>query len=428
MDPQRLTAGQLTTIGEHLMAAKIYSLAACVMLFYDMALTFGDEVENIWKQRFTGATVLWALNRYLSPLGYIVVIVSWHDPSWSKTTCQRYVLFPEVLKVFTATAVGMGIFRRYHAGTASWFRWVHPNPDLKVINASFSTLITTLMVSRLMLNLRSEVLRRGTVIRNDPSDGLRDNLESVSGPHHLTTMTGTTLAPSQHPSGKATIESIIIGNLGAPVMTFEQVEDEDHQDVYYDDNGPARDERDGVRVEEDIEYGYPLLFLGASSRNAAAVTTAFPTTLRSQPQHFPRLVGNRPNMSCHRASFEGNFEQTRSTPSHLVVQVTEEVTVVSEPPEPPRSRSPRSWLSNIFSPPSPTFRRAMALSTPSASPATSASRLPPELPVIPTTIVSRTHGSGSTVQGLRRSWLPPAFWRLAANRDRESNEFGGFGS
>lgn len=60
------------------MAAKLYSLAACgestaglsstdcsqynlVMLFYDMVLTFGDEVEKIWKQRFTGATFLWLL-------------------------------------------------------------------------------------------------------------------------------------------------------------------------------------------------------------------------------------------------------------------------------------------------------------------------------------------------------------------------------
>lgn len=62
------------------MAAKMFSLASCgegldmsktasalclkvyriaVMLFYDIAITFGDEVEKIWKQRFTGATVLW---------------------------------------------------------------------------------------------------------------------------------------------------------------------------------------------------------------------------------------------------------------------------------------------------------------------------------------------------------------------------------
>ena len=36
---------------------KVYRIA--VMLFYDIAITFGDEVEKIWKQRCTGATVLW---------------------------------------------------------------------------------------------------------------------------------------------------------------------------------------------------------------------------------------------------------------------------------------------------------------------------------------------------------------------------------
>lgn len=60
-------------------AAKMYSLAACgecspynavqteteiytvfpVMLFYDICLTFGDEVEKIWKRPFRGPTILW---------------------------------------------------------------------------------------------------------------------------------------------------------------------------------------------------------------------------------------------------------------------------------------------------------------------------------------------------------------------------------
>ena len=108
---------------------KVYRIA--VMLFYDIAITFGDEVEKIWKQRFTGATVLWFMvsdanrmlpalindlssqNRYLSPLGYIVIIVSFHDPDWSKSVCNRYVLYPEVLKIFTAAAIG-SMFNAFH--------------------------------------------------------------------------------------------------------------------------------------------------------------------------------------------------------------------------------------------------------------------------------------------------------------------------
>jgi len=70
-----LSPHEATEIAGHLMAAKMYNLASCVMLFYDMFITFGDEVEKIWKQKFTVATVLWFMNRYLSPLGYIVVLV-----------------------------------------------------------------------------------------------------------------------------------------------------------------------------------------------------------------------------------------------------------------------------------------------------------------------------------------------------------------
>ena len=63
-------------------------------------------------------------NRYISPLGYIVIIVctlerdiqagyaaniftneAFHDP-WPKSVCQRYVQYPEILKIFTSTAIG----------------------------------------------------------------------------------------------------------------------------------------------------------------------------------------------------------------------------------------------------------------------------------------------------------------------------------
>ncbi|KAI0795650.1 hypothetical protein C8Q75DRAFT_460586 [Abortiporus biennis] len=104
----------LPTAGEHLMAAKMFSLASCVMLFYDIVLTFGDEVERIWKQRFTGATILWFLNRYLSPLGYIVIIVSFHS-RWPVSVCNRYVLYPEILKIFTAFTIGVIFILRLYA-------------------------------------------------------------------------------------------------------------------------------------------------------------------------------------------------------------------------------------------------------------------------------------------------------------------------
>ncbi|KAL0958504.1 hypothetical protein HGRIS_000646 [Hohenbuehelia grisea] len=107
-------APPLALVAEHLMAAKMFSLASCVMLFYDIVLTFGDEVEYIWKKKFTPVTLLWFMNRYLSPLGYVVIIVSFHDP-WPESRCHRYVLYPEALKLFTSLAIGIIFILRLYA-------------------------------------------------------------------------------------------------------------------------------------------------------------------------------------------------------------------------------------------------------------------------------------------------------------------------
>ncbi|KAK2464699.1 hypothetical protein APHAL10511_003275 [Amanita phalloides] len=116
-----LTPDQYAITAEHLMAAKMFSLASCVMLYYDMMLTFADEVELIWSQKFSFVSVLWYLNRYISPLGYIVILVSFHDP-WSKAVCDRFVLFPEALKTITIFAIGvifiLRLYAMYHRSTA----------------------------------------------------------------------------------------------------------------------------------------------------------------------------------------------------------------------------------------------------------------------------------------------------------------------
>ncbi|KAJ3551356.1 hypothetical protein NM688_g4750 [Phlebia brevispora] len=113
-DETSLAPAEYVEIARTLLATKIYSVAACVMLFYDICITFGDEVEKIWKRRFTGATVLWFMNRYLNPLGYIVIIVSFHQ-RWPTSVCNRYVHYPEILKTITDTAIGLVFILRLYA-------------------------------------------------------------------------------------------------------------------------------------------------------------------------------------------------------------------------------------------------------------------------------------------------------------------------
>ncbi|KAF8885340.1 hypothetical protein BD779DRAFT_1673744 [Infundibulicybe gibba] len=107
-------ASEISQFAANLIAAKMFSLASCVMLFYDIFLTIDKEVERIWKRPFTPLTVLWFLNRYLSPLGYIVIIVSFHD-NWEKSVCNRYVLYPEALKIVTAFTIGVIFILRVYA-------------------------------------------------------------------------------------------------------------------------------------------------------------------------------------------------------------------------------------------------------------------------------------------------------------------------
>ncbi|KAI9067814.1 hypothetical protein FKP32DRAFT_226433 [Trametes sanguinea] len=588
MSAEQLSPAQLATAAEHLTAAKMFSLASCVMLFYDIAITFGDEVEKIWKQRFTGATVLWFLNRYLSPLGYIVIIVSFNDPSWGKAACQRYVLYPEILKIFTATAVGLIFILRLYSiyskrniilfgfggllvaelavkiwaftdgvmlqlppgfvgciltgrsspGDRIIYTWVAelvfdsavffatlyrtitlyrrtligealslitvimrdgimyfaaifvsnlatvlififaPQPDLKVINASFSTLITSLMVSRLMLNLRSEVLRRGPVMRSRSSGGRAAMEESYQ-------MTDTIGAPS----GKLAFESSIIGNLGAPVITFERSGYEDEYDLYDDDDDDEgvydADVSDSKYLDTsasedahrygqgfDVERSHPMTEFGVRAERASSTPGGGPrlgkksslTATFAQTHPIPKfLAKRRPRTAEGRMSSDqhgdaqDNVDHTRSLPGQLVVQVTEEVVVVDEAPDPARAlpASPRSHSSSRSlsspslprsphsphaytppSPPSPRSPRSPPTAYPSRPPHSAGAVYPPQFPHAPESpLAPRSPGSPLSPDGdggsrpsrpprpthaLRRSWIAPPSWRLSFDKDRDA--------
>ncbi|KAF8994599.1 hypothetical protein BDQ17DRAFT_1331078 [Cyathus striatus] len=76
-----------------LQIGKFFQLASFVMLMYDHILTFPEEVERIWKRQISGASILFLLNRYITPLQFIVILDAFHDPRWSKAVCERFVAF-----------------------------------------------------------------------------------------------------------------------------------------------------------------------------------------------------------------------------------------------------------------------------------------------------------------------------------------------
>jgi len=83
----------LATGARHLQAGKYFQVAAFVVLIYDHAVTFSDEVERVWQRKLTGASILFFINRYVTPLQFIVIIDAFQDPRWTTSACKRYVAF-----------------------------------------------------------------------------------------------------------------------------------------------------------------------------------------------------------------------------------------------------------------------------------------------------------------------------------------------
>lgn len=50
--------------------------SSLVLLAYDHLLTISGEVEFVWRRKFSGATVVFLLNRYVTLFGKIMLPIS----------------------------------------------------------------------------------------------------------------------------------------------------------------------------------------------------------------------------------------------------------------------------------------------------------------------------------------------------------------
>lgn len=60
--------------------------ATLALIAYDHLLTFAGEVHFVWGRKFSGATVIFALNRYVNLFSKIALFVS--TASWPNQTDQ----------------------------------------------------------------------------------------------------------------------------------------------------------------------------------------------------------------------------------------------------------------------------------------------------------------------------------------------------
>ncbi|KAI0794518.1 hypothetical protein C8Q74DRAFT_1365958 [Fomes fomentarius] len=69
-------AAELISTYQSLFVDNACAFAVLAFVIYDYAITLGQEIEMFWKRKFTGATALFLLNRYLLVLDYIFNIAT----------------------------------------------------------------------------------------------------------------------------------------------------------------------------------------------------------------------------------------------------------------------------------------------------------------------------------------------------------------
>ncbi|KAI0704463.1 hypothetical protein C8T65DRAFT_741030 [Cerioporus squamosus] len=68
-------AAQIIAVYQALFISTACAYATLTLVFYEYAITLGQEVLIFWKRRFTGATALFLLNRYLLVLSSTLIVV-----------------------------------------------------------------------------------------------------------------------------------------------------------------------------------------------------------------------------------------------------------------------------------------------------------------------------------------------------------------
>ncbi|KAI0331754.1 hypothetical protein GY45DRAFT_1248260 [Cubamyces sp. BRFM 1775] len=103
-------------------------IASSVLLFADFFITFPEEVERIWKRRFTGATVVFLITRYVAVAERITLVTSVFLPTLQDKVCHLGYCVPVLRLDDTLTDISyliFGIFMMLRArgiwGPRGWF-------------------------------------------------------------------------------------------------------------------------------------------------------------------------------------------------------------------------------------------------------------------------------------------------------------------
>lgn len=92
------------------------AIASFTILCWDHAITFADEVDLMWCKRKGPLGYLFLLNRYITPLGFVVNIVALSFfPNWSTERCRNFVRYQGAMATFGVSIAELIMLMRVHA-------------------------------------------------------------------------------------------------------------------------------------------------------------------------------------------------------------------------------------------------------------------------------------------------------------------------
>ncbi|KAG1885252.1 hypothetical protein F4604DRAFT_1730777 [Suillus subluteus] len=93
----------------------VVGILGFTILVWDHVITFADEVEIIWDRPKKLLSLLFLLNRYLTPIGFIVNLVAYCLPSWLFIKCEHFVRYEGAMTAVGIQVVGLMMFLRVRA-------------------------------------------------------------------------------------------------------------------------------------------------------------------------------------------------------------------------------------------------------------------------------------------------------------------------
>ncbi|KAJ7698464.1 hypothetical protein B0H16DRAFT_1645079 [Mycena metata] len=131
--------------------------AAFSILIWDHVDTFTTEVKYIWKGQKGIIAYLFLLNRYLTPLGFMVNLFAYLSPVWTGQRCKHFIRFEGAMTVIGIHVVAIMMLLRIKALYST---------QRIVVGCVF-------LLFMIMFVVNAWLLTRGQPVEHNPHSGVR---------------------------------------------------------------------------------------------------------------------------------------------------------------------------------------------------------------------------------------------------------------